>query len=490
MPSLYTEPPPLPQRSVPTEPARTSRNRVPPQDPGISPNATFLLGIWVGVGLCAVAFAVLAITGRFGPLVRWLETTAHREERSQDEDLNGLPAAGPVARQAPKEASDGRVGPTSQLQTLTADFYPYREGMTQKWEERRFLPDGADELVYVTELTYEGNGAIRETITEFGKALQDKSRRISHSFEKDLLNRQHYWHDNGYINVRHEDEGDAESESLECLIKLGAEQGDEWEERNTVGDVKKIKLLRFEEKEFPLKGVVPGNKALVAVIEESMQVAAEGSGGSREIPLIIEQELALNYGPIGWKAWDVSDGKRTLAYRSTLLASWEKSDRSEEAVVEESPSKPELAASAPPMPGRKLTVKSGTATSPNPSSIVHELNSQLEDVAAFASDEDLIIEFGVKVDGRWPLVPNKLLVRLFDDHGNLLTHFVTSEAFTPRSDVFQPLMQRWHESEAAGATVKAIKPALLTGTGNRLVYGVSARALREAQSVEVGFVAE
>lgn len=75
-PLPFMQPPPLPPQIVESlPPART-----PAIERRLNPNLTFLLGIWAGLGLCAAAFAFLAITGRFGPLVRWLETAAREKQ--------------------------------------------------------------------------------------------------------------------------------------------------------------------------------------------------------------------------------------------------------------------------------------------------------------------------------------------------------------------------------------------------------------------------
>lgn len=74
----FNEPPPLPlQPSLAAQPIP-----LPSKEGRLNPNITFLLGIWVGIGLCSVAFCFLAISGRFEPFVRWIQKTAKDLESS------------------------------------------------------------------------------------------------------------------------------------------------------------------------------------------------------------------------------------------------------------------------------------------------------------------------------------------------------------------------------------------------------------------------
>lgn len=77
-----TTPPPsnggMPANATPA-PAKQSR---------LSPNITLLLGVWVGLGLCAAAFTFLAVTGRFAPLVAWLEAAGGPKEELRRDEAN------------------------------------------------------------------------------------------------------------------------------------------------------------------------------------------------------------------------------------------------------------------------------------------------------------------------------------------------------------------------------------------------------------------
>lgn len=95
-PSQFTEPPPLPFMQPPALPAQeiaASPVPSPPKEGRLNPNVMFLLGIWVGIGLCAVAFCFLAISGRFEPFVRWIQRTSEQLESSEPSSKPGSPIA-------------------------------------------------------------------------------------------------------------------------------------------------------------------------------------------------------------------------------------------------------------------------------------------------------------------------------------------------------------------------------------------------------------
>lgn len=78
-PFAFSEPPPLPfmqPPALPIQPIAASPSPPLIKEGRLNPNVTFLLGIWAGIGLCAVAFCFLAISGRFEPVVRWVQRTA------------------------------------------------------------------------------------------------------------------------------------------------------------------------------------------------------------------------------------------------------------------------------------------------------------------------------------------------------------------------------------------------------------------------------
>ena len=116
-----------------------------------------------------------------------------------------------------------------------------------------------------------------------------------------------------------------------------------------------------------------------------------------------------------------------------------------------------------------LKVLVNTGPERNPAS------SWLHSVRCIATEDSLILDF--KVEARFPEgLALRLLVRLFDRNGNYLTHFVTTEEFTTNADWFKQL-------ERAGRT----QFHLLKAEGNRLVYEVNIRDLRDATIVEIGF---
>lgn len=103
-------------------------------------------------------------------------------------------------------------------------------------------------------------------------------------------------------------------------------------------------------------------------------------------------------------------------------------------------------------------------------------------------DTDLWAINGNKVGWRLPL-----FIRLADRNGNILTHFTTVEGFT----VFPEVYMSWNEKYKRA--VRGRMPAdmlaktkceLLKAQGNRLVYTVNVRDLRDAAIAEVGFYQE
>lgn len=433
----------------------------------LNPNVMFILGIWVGLGLCAAAFTGLAITGRFAPLVAWLETAAQKETK-QEEREQPKPEWPDPPKETPEEVAkqpdaEGEESPSAPG-TLTAEFYPYQEGVRQQWDIHAFLPGGTEWLQSANH-SFIGNGVIRSVTTQHlgkvdGKTMDMLAAVPKLKEPKDTFYRQK----DGFIETSSGEEKDPDKVLWKRLVKLGVKPGDEWEDAH---GFEKFKLLRFEKKRLNIKGTVTTDDVLVAVIEESL------------MGRVAEHELAYGIGPIGLKAWRLDGGKKTLMADHTLVA-----QSGEPPVADSEPTGRPLPPSA-----RKIFAKTGTATSTNPSSVVHRLNRQIENLEVHATNEDLIIDFGVDVSGQWPALPSKLLVRLFDQNGKYLTHFVTEEAFTPRTDVYQPLKQRWDQVQAAGARGNYIKPFLLLHQGNRIVYGVNARDLRDTDAVEVGFMA-
>ena len=113
--------------------------------------------------------------------------------------------------------------------------------------------------------------------------------------------------------------------------------------------------------------------------------------------------------------------------------------------------------------GRPLQVSIGTTPPDNGGRV---FNSSLLNVKCFATEDQLLITFDCGDD----CPPNgiRLLVRLFDRNGQYLTHFITTERFAPE--------------EFCLSTFTGLKPK-----GNRLVYPVNVRDLRDTSIVELGY---
>lgn len=151
----------------------------------------------------------------------------------------------------------------------------------------------------------------------------------------------------------------------------------------------------------------------------------------------------------------------------------------------------------PPVGSRELQVTIGTALD-TPSWVHRLLNPSLGSIKCHATSDQLILDFDADVS-KWFIGPKQkvpwriqLLVRLFDRNGNYLTHFITAEGFTVHRNVYEFYKNRYDnvlpgasEEGKAQFLCKLLKPS-----GNRLVYNVNMRDLRDAACVEVGFYQE
>jgi len=141
--------------------------------------------------------------------------------------------------------------------------------------------------------------------------------------------------------------------------------------------------------------------------------------------------------------------------------------------------------------GRKLTTQIGNSDSTRRSFRTDAYARCLRNMRCTATAGELVIEFDLDVD-RWGRVePGSpvdqldafpFLVRLFDRNGQYLTHFETSERFTPLEKAFEYRQQLRNESS------RRPQPVLLRQKGNRFVYQVNTRDLEHAENVEFGFL--
>jgi hypothetical protein len=142
---------------------------------------------------------------------------------------------------------------------------------------------------------------------------------------------------------------------------------------------------------------------------------------------------------------------------------------------------------------RKLTVKIGTV-SEDAGSLENgaAFNQYLKSVVVHVTDKQIIIDCDVDVRN-WVEVGQcyPLLVRVFDEDGEHLTHFVTTERFTGSGRIhanFETMMNRVKNlPEDHRKQLGYFPPILLKATGNRLIYPVARRYLKDAALVEIGF---
>ena len=123
--------------------------------------------------------------------------------------------------------------------------------------------------------------------------------------------------------------------------------------------------------------------------------------------------------------------------------------------------------------------------------VVQKHNASLAALKCYATSDQLIIDFDVDTSNWVPVnKPFPLLVRLFDRNGEHLTHFTTVEGFTAISEVrktYERIRERFTKGGSPDEAAK-YKCVLLKPKGNRFVYGVNVRDLRDVSMAEVGFM--
>jgi hypothetical protein len=124
---------------------------------------------------------------------------------------------------------------------------------------------------------------------------------------------------------------------------------------------------------------------------------------------------------------------------------------------------------------------------------INSYNNTAKNVKAFKTDGALIIALDVDMDA-WGKVPAvnecfPLLVRVFDQNGQYLTHFITAAGFTANQKIYNDHYGVYEGFARAGVKPPADvrMPILLKAKDNVLSYGVNRRDLRDAAIIEVGF---
>lgn len=118
----------------------------------------------------------------------------------------------------------------------------------------------------------------------------------------------------------------------------------------------------------------------------------------------------------------------------------------------------------------------------------------LSNLSVSATDTKLIVSFDVDRKSWKPVTRGfSFLIRLFDEDGKYITHFVTQKDYTASPDVYAGWLTI--VNRAAGLPPAArdkllggFTPALLEPSGNRLVFSVNPAALERAAIVQVGFL--
>jgi hypothetical protein len=117
-------------------------------------------------------------------------------------------------------------------------------------------------------------------------------------------------------------------------------------------------------------------------------------------------------------------------------------------------------------------------------------NKSLSSVKCYASKDHIVIAFDVDASKWSPVnMTFPILVRIFDENGQYLTHFTTAEGFTAFPQVFQTYDTLYQRGVSVGlpAERNKAKPVLLKPSKNQFSYTVNIRDLRDAAIVEIGF---
>ena len=120
----------------------------------------------------------------------------------------------------------------------------------------------------------------------------------------------------------------------------------------------------------------------------------------------------------------------------------------------------------------------------------HPFNACLHSVRCVATEDSLLIEFDVDMVKWVPNCSRNLLVKLYDRNGNYLTHFATEERFMTDSEIFEKFTKEYDATWHGHTPEHKFIYVLLKPKGNRFVYGVNIRDLRDASIIELDFDAE
>jgi len=301
--------------------------------------------------------------------------------------------------------------------------------------------------------------------------------------EKSTLLGDRYRVSSGVVEVGKKWDDDASAILWMPLLKVNVSVGDKWTWKHPF-----LRAPLNDERTFTIKQLGQyKDRQSVVVQDRSVQNFGVGA-----ITYVTTREYARGVGLVR-QTVESSFGTVT-----TTLVGEHNQPPSQSSAPKEQPKKDEshedTKDKVPELPRNAKLLKSQITTPEKLRTPGVDCNAFLKDVKVYKTESQIIIDCEADA-GKWSPVQTcyPLLVRLFDSDGNHLTHFTTKERFTTSERVYR----MWSEvaSRFDGRNLRPedkeklgyFLPVLLKQKGNRLVYSVNRRDLRDAELVEVGF---
>lgn len=259
-------------------------------------------------------------------------------------------------------------------------------------------------------------------------------------------------------------------------LKLGCKMGDRWRFEGKLGTTLTFEVVGI----FELRG------AIIAVVKKE---GILGKGRIRSVTW-----YCRGVGMVRQQLFNNVENKERLEFASAVARKMDTCDDIHPRGVGEdggdSPSSsPADSPPLQPVGGRALTVNINTAGKND--MLTQTQNACLHSVGCVATADSVVIDCDVDTS-QWVPINGRLhmMVRLFDKNGQYLTHFVTAEGFTATIGVYEGLEETRRHLLRSGLTDQAakVKCILLKPKGNRFIYPVNVRDLRDASVVEIGFL--
>lgn len=213
----------------------------------------------------SIAACLLIFVAMLSAKVYWMRTPRHKN--AEDAETSSAHSVG-------SKRANGEI--------LTADYYPYRNGLYLYRDGVLELPEGTFDST--REYHYKGNG---EIAVRWVHAATRSGVNMMHVFgrKNDVIKHRER---GGFVEVTETDKATGESHWLP-YIKVGAMVGDQWQRKLSNGNLEKFMLVRFEDKRICYKKYGQWEDVRAAVI--SRELVTKG------IPIEGELVLAKGVGP-------------------------------------------------------------------------------------------------------------------------------------------------------------------------------------------------